>query len=145
MHADLTGALSSALEDVRQIHQNKIQRRLEFRLVNSNLDGSKFGPYEAKIRSMLDPYSEDRSTYKEFDAIFLGTNWEFAKSTAMKGDSGLEQFMVRQYSSEIDKVAAKIGTAVLSSEEPNVEHLIFLLPFVDVNRFRLEFMEAVTP
>jgi hypothetical protein len=144
MHADFAGALSDALTDVKSYEDSYSAKELELDLVSSYIDESRFAGFVGIIKSLIDPYTRDRTRYKENNSIFLGANWDFMREGAKKGAMMLDDYMRSEFEKQHVDVALRVHSKVQSMNEIKAKTFLFyIMPFLDVQELRNMFLEEL--
>jgi hypothetical protein len=145
MHAQFSSALNEAVGDVLKFSKDKGQKSLELNLISSHVDESKFGIHSDIVRNLINPYYPNRAAYKEAHSIFLASDWQFLKDQTQKGTREYDGYTKSQYEKQHTQVATEVAEKVLSKEEIKSETFsIYIIPFLDVQKFRDKFREELT-
>lgn len=141
--ADIKPAISDAVKSIEEFHTNLKDRRIEINLVTNYMDASKFNGYVNEVKALLNPYTADKSKFREVYAIFIGFNWNSIEdvdfSTIEKDIEVILKDCILRHSGEIIK---KCKSSVESSAIDN-QIEFFFIPFKNVEKIREQFMDEI--
>jgi len=144
LFANFTQGVNAALGDIKNYFLNSSHYDLELRLISRYIDATKFGKYTNTIRALCNPYYQHKEKYREVNAVFIGSNWEFLKDGAKKGSQTLDNYMKASYEAQHSEIASQIRERVAAIDEiKNLPFVFYVLPFLSVADFREKFLKEL--
>lgn len=89
----------------------------------------------------FNPYSEQSNNWKEIFSCFIGFDYELYKRLKGFTDDEVEKYFKENYIKKIQDSLSLFSDKIEKHGLDNLEFILILLPFEDVNNFRKEFFQ----